>query len=286
MKAAPFDYVVPETVEEALDHLARGAGDAIVLAGGQTLMPLLALRMATPSVVVDINRIPALSGVSRAEGGVRVGAVTRQATILTDPTVAAHAPTLAQAVRNVGHHQTRNRGTVGGSTSLGEPAAELPATALALEAMIEARSVRGVRQIAAADFYTGPYSTVLEPDELVTAILYPDLPPDTATLVHEVARRPGDFALTGFVGAFTVEGGVITRARIAWLAMGPTPLRSPRAEAALVGQKVGQIDLAEIGRLAASETDPMDDGHASADYRRTAGARVFRRAVSQALEAR
>lgn len=286
MKAAPFDYVVPDSIEEAVDHLARGAGDAIVLAGGQTLMPLLALRMAMPGVVVDINRIPALSGVSRADGGTRVGATTRQNTILADPTIAAHAPTLVQAVRNVGHHQTRNRGTVGGSVSLGEPAAELPATAVALEAMIEARSTRGVRQIPAGEFYVGPYTTVLEPDELVTAIHYPDLPAGTVSVVHEVARRPGDFALTGLVATLTVDGGVIRRARIAWLAMGPTPLRSPKAEAALTGQKVSEADLAEIGRLAASETDPMDDGHASADYRRTVGARIFRRAVNQALEAR
>ncbi len=286
MKAAPFDYVAPDSIEAAVDHLARGGGESVVLAGGQTLMPLLALRMATPSVVVDINRIAELSGVSRLDGATRVGATTRQATILTDPTIAAHAPTLAQAVRNVGHHQTRNRGTVGGSVSLGEPAAELPATALALEAMIETRSPRGTRRIAAGDFYTGPYSTVLEPDELVVALHYPDLPANTLTLVHEVARRPGDFALTGFIGAFTVDGGAISRARISWLAMGPTPMRSPKAEAALVGQRVGQIDLDEIGRLAASETDPMDDGHASADYRRTAGARIFRRAVGQALETR
>ena len=286
MKAAPFDYVVPDSIEAAVDHLARGAGDATVLAGGQTLMPLLALRMSTPGVLVDINRIKALSGVTRADGGTRVGAITRQAEVLTDGTIAAHSPGVAQAVRFVGHHQTRNRGTVGGSVSLGEPAAELPATAVTLGARIEARSSRGTRLIAAEEFYVGPYSTVLEPDELVTAVIFPDLPAGTLTIVHEVARRPGDFALVGLVSALTLEGGVFKAARIGWFGMGPTPMRSPQAEAALIGKSLSGVDLVEIGRLAASETDPLDDHHADAAYRRTVGARVFRRAVSQALEAR
>ena len=286
MKPAPFDYAAPASVEEAVSLLAQHGAAAQVLAGGQTLMPLLALRMAQPGVIVDINRIKELSGVSHLDGATRIGAITRQAEVLTDPTIAAHAPTIAQAVRFVGHHQTRNRGTVGGSISLGEPAAELPCTALTLGARIEARSTRGTRQIAVEDFYLGPYSNALEPDELVTALHFPDLPAGTITVVHEIARRPGDFALVGLICALTVEGGAFSRARIGWFGMGPTPLRSPQAEQALVGQSLGGVDLTEIGRLAASETDPLDDHHATAAYRRTVGARVFRRAVSQALEAR
>ena len=286
MKPSPFDYVRAESIDHAVAELARADGEGVILAGGQTLMPLLALRMAQPAVVIDINRIDGLAGVSKVAGATRIGATTRQNSVLADPLVAQHVPALAKAVRYVGHHQTRNRGTVGGSVSLGEPAAELPATAVTLGARIEARSSRGTRLIAAEEFYVGPYSTVLEPDELVTAVIFPDLPAGTLTIVHEVARRPGDFALVGLVSALTLEGGVFKAARIGWFGMGPTPMRSPQAEAALIGQSLSGVDLVEIGRLAASETDPLDDHHADAAYRRTVGARVFRRAVSQALEAR
>ncbi|MDB5444945.1 MAG: xanthine dehydrogenase family protein subunit, partial [Phenylobacterium sp.] len=212
MKAAPFDYVAPTTVEEALEHLANNAGEANVLAGGQTLVPLLALRMATPSVLIDINRIAALSGVTRADGGTRIGAVTRQNEALADPTVAAQVPALAKALRFVGHHQTRNRGTIGGSVALGEPAAETPATALALGAVVEVRSRRGAREIPVEDFYLGPYTTALEPDEMITAVRFPDWPAGAITVVHEVARRPGDFALVGLVCAFALDGGKVSRA--------------------------------------------------------------------------
>ncbi len=283
MKAAPFDYVVPDTIEEAVQHLADAAGDVSILAGGQTLMPLLALRMATPSLIVDINRIAALSGVSRAEGAVRIGATTRQAQILADPTVAAHAPGLTKATALVGHHQTRNRGTIGGSISLAEPAAEYPATALTLGAVIEARSARGVRRIAADDFFLGPYTTALEPEELVTAVHFPEWPAGTRLIVEEVARRPGDFALVGFVCALVVEGGRISRAGVGWFGMGPTPMRSRKAEQALTGQSATGLDLAGIAALAVSETDPMEDGHASAAYRRKVAGRIFQRTVGQAL---
>jgi carbon-monoxide dehydrogenase medium subunit len=155
-----------------------------------------------------------------------------------------------------------------------------------LGARIEARSTRGVRQIAAEDFYVGPYSTVLEPDELVTSVTFPDFPAGTITLVHEVTRRPGDFALVGLVAALTLEADTIKAARIGWFGMGPTPMRSPQAEAALANRSLSGLDLLEIGHLAVSDTDPFDDHHATAEYRRAVGARIFRRAVSQALEAR
>ena len=283
MKAAPFDYVAPSTVEEALEHLANNAGEANVLAGGQTLVPLLALRMATPSVVIDINRIAALSGVSRADGATRVGAITRQNEALADPTVAAQVPALAKALRFVGHHQTRNRGTIGGSVALGEPAAETPATALALGAVVEARSQRGAREIPVEDFYLGPYTTALEADELITAVRFPDWPAGSITVVHEVARRPGDFALVGLVCAFALDGGKVSRAGVGWFGMGPQPMRSKRAEQALVGQAVSAADLAEIAQLAIADTDPLEDAQADAAYRRKVGARVFQRVVGEAL---
>lgn len=284
MKPAPFDYAVPETVEAALGHLA--GGDATILAGGQTLMPLLALRMSTPSLVVDINRIEALKGISRADGATRVAAVTRQNELLASKTAADSAPLLVEAVRNVGHHQTRNRGTVGGSVSLGEPAAEIPAASVALGASIEVHSARGMRRIPADTFYVGPYSTVLEPDELVTAIHFPDWPSDTIRLFREVTRRPGDFALVGLIGSMALKQGKIDRVGIAWFGMGPTPMKARQAEAALAGQTLKSIDVNAIAELAVADTDPFEDHHATAEYRRTVGRRVFARLLNEALSAR
>ena len=149
MKPAPFDYVAPATIDEACQVLAEAGGGATILAGGQTLVPLLNLRMSQPFIIVDINRIAELKGITRADGGTRIGPVTRQYEVLTDETLAEHLPVFVEAVRHVGHHQTRNRGTVGGSIALGEPAAEQPATAVALGAVIEVRSARGTRRIAA-----------------------------------------------------------------------------------------------------------------------------------------
>lgn len=283
MKAAPFDYVVAESVDHAAALLAEGAGDATLLAGGQTLVPLLALRMANPALLIDINRIEGLAGVSRIAGGTRIGATTRQNAILHDAIVAQHVPGLARATSFVGHHQTRNRGTIGGSLGLAEPAAEYPATALALGARIEARSASGTREIAADDYFMGPYTTALEMDEMITAVTFPDWPADTISIVHEVSRRPGDFALVGLVCALTIEDGVFTRAGIGWFGMGPTPMKSRRAEAALVGQQAATVDLAGIARLAIADTDPLDDIHADAGYRRTVGARIFERIVGEAI---
>jgi carbon-monoxide dehydrogenase medium subunit len=286
MKPAPFDYVAPRTIEEACAVLAEAGGGATVLAGGQTLMPLLNLRMSQPFILVDINRIEPLKGVSRVDGGTRIGPITRQAEALADKVLADALPTFITALSQVGHHQTRNRGTVGGSISLGEPAAELPATSVALGASIEIQSVRGTRHVPAHDFYLGPYMTVLEPDELVTGIVFPDWPKGTVTLFREVAQRPGDFALVGMVGALTVNGGTIERAGIAWFGMGPTPIKARQAEAALVGQSIDAIDPQRIAELAVADTAPFDDHHASAEYRRTVGRRIFARTLGEALNIR
>lgn len=286
MKAAPFDYVAPDTIEEACERLAEAGGGATVLAGGQTLMPLLALRMSQPFVLVDINRIAALKGVTRGDGATRVGPITRQNAVLADPTLAEKLPMLVTAMRHVGHHQTRNRGTIGGSVALGEPAAEMPATAVALGAEVEVRSTRGVRRIAADQLYLGPYMTALEPDELVTAIHYPDWPAHAVTVFREVARRPGDFALVGLTGAVVVEGGKIARAGLAWFGMGPTPIKARQAEQALIGQPLERIDARAIAELAVADTAPFDDHHATADYRRTVGGRIFTRTLSEALNLR
>jgi carbon-monoxide dehydrogenase medium subunit len=286
MKPAPFDYYAPSTIEEACALLAEAGGGATVLAGGQTLMPLLALRMSQPFILIDINRIAALTGITRSEGATRIGPMTRQSEVIADATLARWLPVLVTATRHVGHHQTRNRGTIGGSIALGEPAAELPATAVALGASIEVRSVRGTRRVRTDEMYLGPYSTVLEPDELITAIEFPDWPTSAVPIFREVAQRPGDFALVGLVGALAIEGGRIARAGLAWFGMGPTPIKARRAEAALVGQAVTDLDVQALAQLAIADTMPFDDRHATAEYRRTVGRRIFARTLGDALNMR
>ena len=169
MKPAPFDYTRPATLDAACSLLAEAAGGASVIAGGQTLMPLLNLRMSQPLLLIDLRGISELRGVTRDGGAIRIGPMTTQTEALDDEILGAHVPVLAEALRHVGHHQTRNRGTVGGSISFGEPAAECPAVAVALGAKLHLQSTRGRREVAAQDFYFGPYATALEPDEILPA---------------------------------------------------------------------------------------------------------------------
>jgi aerobic carbon-monoxide dehydrogenase medium subunit len=284
MKPAPFDYVAPSTIEAACAALAEAGGGATILAGGQTLMPLLNLRMSQPFIVVDINKIAALTGITRVDSGTRIGAMTRQCEVIASEALARDLPVLVQATRHVGHHQTRNRGTIGGSIALGEPAAELPAVAVALGASIEASSIRGTRTIPASELYMGPYMTSLEADELITGITFPDWPKGHVTLFHEVAQRPGDFALLGMVGALSVERGKIARVGLAWFGMGPTPVKAKTAEQMLLGQSLHGIDPQLIAERAIADTTPFDDHHASAEYRRTVGKRMLARMLRDALK--
>jgi carbon-monoxide dehydrogenase medium subunit len=286
MKPAPFDYVAPTSVAEALDTLAEAGGGATVLAGGQTLMPLLALRMSQPFILVDVNRIDGFQGVSQTAETTRIAAGTRQAVALADRELAAAQPVFNLALSHVGHHQTRNRGTIGGSVALGEPAAEMPATAIALGAELEIHSRRGERRIKADEFYFGPYMTALEPDELLTAIHYPRWADDSITVFREVAQRPGDFALVGLVGRVQVADGKIARAGLAWFGMGPTPIKARQAENALTGAALSDIDPQAIAELAVADTEPFDDQHATAHYRRTVGRRIFARTLGEALDLR
>jgi carbon-monoxide dehydrogenase medium subunit len=286
MKPAPFDYVAPTSVEEACQLLSDAGGGATIIAGGQTLMPLLNLRMSQPFILLDIGKIAALKGVTRTDTGTRVGPMTRQADALADATLAQALPVMVQALGHVGHYQTRNRGTVGGSVALGEPAAEMPSTAVALGAELELQSVRGTRRVKAEEFYLGPYMTAIEPDELLVAIRYPEWPQGHVTLFREVCQRPGDFALVGMVGALVPDGGSVSRAGLAMFGMGPTPVRLRQAEAALIGQSLSGIDARTIADLAIADTAPFDDQHVSAEYRRTVGRRIFERTLREALDLR
>jgi carbon-monoxide dehydrogenase medium subunit len=283
MKPAPFDYVAPSSIDEACAILSEAGGGATVLAGGQTLMPLLNLRMSQPFVIVDLNKIAALKGITHTNACTRIGPMTRQCEVIESKALARDLPVLVHAVEHIGHHQTRNRGTIGGSIALGEPAAELPATAVALGASIDVRSTRGTRHISAGEFYLGPYMNALQADELVTAISFPDWPKGHITLFREVAQRPGDFALLGMVGAVCIEDGKFVRAGIAWFGMGPMPIRATAAEQMLLGKSVDAFDAQLVADRAIADTAPFDDHHASAEYRRTVGRRIFARTLREAL---
>jgi len=277
VKSAPFDYVEAGSADEAVHLLGESGGEGSILAGGQTLMPLLALRMATPAVLVDINPAEDMAGITHSAAGVRIGAATRQAVALRDQTLASHVPLLPKALAHVVHYQTRARGTIGGSIALGEPAAEMPASAVALGATIELRSVRGTRMVPAREFYIGPYMTVRAEDEVLVAVHYPAWSETTQIVFHEVARRAGDFALVGLVMLLDLRGDHVERAGIAWFGMGPTPIAATAAEAALTGRSLREIAIPEIAQLMLSDAEPADDLHASARYRRTVGARIAER---------
>ncbi len=284
MKPPVFDYVAADTLEEALELLGQHGDEGRVIAGGQSLVPLLAMRLSRPSVLIDLNRIEELKGTTVSDGMLRVGAMTRQAQIERDATVAARLPGLAAVTRYVGHIQTRNRGTIGGSVAHADPAAEYPAFATALGAEIETRSKSRTRAVPAEEFFKAPYSTVLQDGEIVTAIRFPLWGEGTTVAIEEVARRHGDFALVGVVAAIRVSRrGQIDRAGISWLGMGPAPARAVEAEGALVGQRPVEVDADEIAQLAAAATDPWDDTHASSRYRRAVGSHLAGRVLRTVL---
>lgn len=285
MKPAPFQYHAPETVDDAVALLAEHGDEAKPLAGGQSLVPMLALRLARFGHLVDLNRVPALRGVSRADGRLTVGAMTTQSTVEHDGEVARSVPLLARSTPLIGHFQIRNRGTVGGSLAHADPASEYPAVALALDTSFEVASRSGSQRVAAADFFEGTWQTCLEPDQLLVAAHFPVWSGRCGFACEEIARRSGDFALAGVVAAVQLDtDGAIARARVALMGLGSTPLRASAVEAALAGSRPpGHDDLLELGNVAMRDVDPVDDVHASAAYRRRVGAHLVARTLARAL---
>ena len=289
MRPAPFDYVAPRTLEEALDLLARHGDEAKLLAGGQSLVPMMNMRLVRPAVVVDLNRVAALGTLREDAGGLRLGALVRQHALERDGRVARAAPLLAEAAPVIGHLQTRARGTVGGSLVHADPAAELPACMIALDAVFHLRSARGARMCRAGDFFRGLLTTALEPDELLAEIELPgpagapgSLAPRAGHGFAEVARRHGDFALVGACAVVALDaGGVCRDARLVIFGAGDRP-HLARAAAALVGERVVAARLAEVGRAGAGEIDARDDLHATAAYRRHVAGGLAARALGQA----
>lgn len=285
MKPAAFEYHAPETVADAVAVLAEHADEAKPLAGGQSLVPMLALRLTRFAHLVDLNRVDELTGIRRDDGALVIGAMTRQRAVERDPDVASAAPLLAASVPLIGHSQIRNRGTVGGSIAHADPASELPAVALTLDAKLEVASAAGSRTVGAADFFEGTWSTTLADDEILTAVRFPVWEGRCGFAFDEVARRSGDFALAGVAVAVEVDGdGSVRRSGIGLLGMGSTPLRASASEAALTGRAPSSDDLDEIAHLAVADLEPPDDVHATAGYRRRVGAHLVRRALQRALE--
>ena len=268
LKPPPFDYDAPDTLDEALDLLGEYADDAKVLAGGQSLIPLMALRLARPARLVDIGRVDSLQGID-ANGALTIGAGVHQRTAERSAEVARLCPPLALALPLVAHVPIRTRGTIGGSIAHADPAAELPAIALLADAEITARSRgAGDRTITAADFFRGFFETALEPDELITDVRFPGWPARTGSAFEELARRHGDFALVG-AGAVVglAEDGTVRDARLAFTGVASTPVRVSAAEALLVGNEPTADAVAAAVEAVRAELDPGSDVHATAAYR-------------------
>jgi aerobic carbon-monoxide dehydrogenase medium subunit len=283
MKLSPVDYEAPGTVAEALDLLAEHGDEASVLAGGQSLIPLLALRLAQPAVLIDINGVAGLSGVSQTDGWVTIGATTREYMAEESATIAESVPLLAAALPLIGHEAIRSRGTVGGSLAHADPAAELPAVARALNAEFVVRGPSGERVVPAAEWFEGYLTTSRGPDELLTEVRFLAARPGTGTSFQEVARRHGDFAMVGLATSVTLNVGTITDARLAFAGVSDVPARATAAEELLEGERPTAELFDEAARVAAADIDPPSDLHGSAEYRKKVAAALVRRGLREAV---
>lgn len=285
MKPAPFTYTAPRTLDEAIDDLRRADGEGKILAGGQSLVPVLNMRLASPAWLVDLNRVCELAYVRPEADGVAIGAMTRDSAVERDPTVAARVPLLAEAIGWVGHPQIRHRGTLGGSIAHADPAAELPAVALCLDARLTVRGPGGSRQVAPQDLYLGYLATSLAPDEVLAEVWFPYAPPRTGQAWLEFARRHGDFAIAGVGVSLTLDGGdTVAEARIALTGVGGAPVRPREAEAVLQGGPLDAERVREAVERTRSALDPADDVHATAAYRRHLAGVLLERALRTAHE--
>ncbi len=284
MKPSAFEYHLPGTVDEAAGLLSELGDGAKVLAGGQSLIPMLSLRLTRFDHLVDVGRVEGLSGIRRDGDTVLVGATTVDAAVGTDAEAGAAIPLLTRATPLIGHFQIRNRGTLGGSIAHADPSAEYPAVALALDAEMEAVSTRGTRRIAAQEFFRGFWTTDLQPDELLVGVRFPVWKGRCGYAVHEFARRHGDFAIAGAVVAVQLDAGDrVERCAIGLLGMGSTPLRTSVAEKELIGREA-TVEAEEVGRLATADlSDVPSDVHAPASYRTRVGAAMVARAWDEAI---
>src|SRR4249919_780727 len=279
MKLPPFEYACPSTINEAVALLANHSGEAKPLAGGQSLMPMMAFRIAQPSLLVDLRKLPGLNEIRIGPDGVRIGALVRWRDILDDKRLASAHPLLKEAISHVAHYQIRNRGTVGGSCAHADPASEMPGIAQTCDAEITVTGKAGTRTIKAADFFQGALTTALKPDEIITEVHLPAWPASRRYDFQEFARRRGDFAMSGVALYYDVQGGKAANAHIGVLGVGDHARRLPSAEAVVNGKAVDEALAVKAGEAASAEVEPQDDIHASAAYRRSLTGTLTERAL-------
>jgi carbon-monoxide dehydrogenase medium subunit len=279
MKLPPFEYACPSTIHEAVALLAAHDGEAKALAGGQSLMPMMAFRIAQPSLLVDLRKLASLREIKIGADGVRLGALVRWRDVLDDTRLDKAHPLLKAAIANVAHYQIRNRGTVGGSVCHADPAAEMPGIAQTCDAEMTVVGKAGARAIKADDFFRGALTTALEPDEILTEIHLPVWPAGRRYAFLEFSRRRGDFAMAGIALYYDVDGGNAANAHIGVIGVGDRQRRLKSAEAALNGHAVDEELAVKVGEAAAAEVEPQDDIHASAAYRRSLTGTLTERAV-------
>jgi carbon-monoxide dehydrogenase medium subunit len=282
MKAPSFDYVRPDRLEAAIEFLTEHGDEAKVIAGGQSLVPMLAFRLTAPRFLVDIGRISELRQIAIDVSGVRLGALARWRDIERHEELHRAHPLLVEAVRHVAHYQIRNRGTVGGSLAHADPAAEMPGIAVTCEATIVVSGRNGQRIMRAAEFFTGALTTVLQPDELIVEVRLPPWKLDRRWAFMEFARRRGDFALAGIALFYDIENGRARDAHVGAIGVADTPLRLPAVEATINGNTVTETVVRAAGAAAFESVDPSDDIHAPGDYRRALLQVLTERALSSA----
>jgi carbon-monoxide dehydrogenase medium subunit len=283
MKPSAFSYIRAQTIEQAVTALAQSAGDGKIIAGGQSLVPMMNFRLINPAVLIDINRIPGLALVEeQPDGGLKIGALTRHHTLETSDVVKRLFPILHQAMQHVAHLAIRNRGTIGGSITHADPAAELPLMMRLLDAQITVVSVNGRRTLQAEEFFLGALTCALEDDEMVTEIYLPAMPAQTGWAFEEVARRAGDFALAAVGVILSVTDAKITEARVGVMGVADTPLRIDDAETILFAQRCDTATLDAVVQAVLDAIEPSTDLHASAAYRRHLIAMLTRRTLREA----
>lgn len=284
MKPAVFQHVAPATLDEVLALLAEHAPDARILAGGQSLVPLMNFRLSCPSILIDLNRVQDLAYI-RDDGDVlAIGAMTRERTIENSDLVRRHAPLLHEATRYIAHLPIRSRGTIGGSLANADPAAEYPAVSVALDFEMVIRSARGERRVRAGDFFVSLLTTALAPDEVLVEVVVPKSPPRTGSAFVEIARRHGDFALAGVAVQITCNGDRVDDLRMAACGVGPGPVRLSAAEDIVMRNGLDAATAKRAARAAAAAVDPSTDVHASASYRRHLTGILAARALLRAAE--
>ena len=284
MKPASFEYYAPDSIEQALDLMSQYAGDAKILAGGQSLVPAMNFRVVQPSVLIDLNRVTELSYVREDDRVIRIGAMTRERQLEFNALISRWAPLLKEAAPHIAHPQIRNRGTIGGSIVNADPAAELPVLMLALSARLKAKSVSGERWIDAQDFFMGMFTTALEPDEILVEIELPASQPRTGWSFMEVAPRAGDYALMGVAALVTLDqNGKCEHAKLVYLNAGEGPMEAKEAEKLLIGESLNDR-LIESSASKASETEinPFGNIHTSPEFQRHLANVLTKKALKQA----